>query len=157
MRTGLKHPEPALLVQIGSCWLQAYLAVRRVSDPDPCAGVRVAISEEILVVLRELDLCVPFRQVCALDVHGDVSVLFWISRPEQFPVWGRIHEQELAKEDPVRTLQQVVVKLSWIGQALNFLLLLEGFTRAKEVSDRCGYFGFFAVAYFLCRLHFYYF
>ena len=49
-----------------------------------------------------------FRQICRLDVHCNICIDFRVPRPEDFTIWGSVDEQELAAEDTISTLQQVV-------------------------------------------------
>ena len=49
-----------------------------------------------------------FRQICRLDVHRNIRIDFRVPGPEDFTIWGRVDEQELATEDTISALQQVV-------------------------------------------------
>ena len=58
----------------------------------------------------------PFGQVSRLNVHGDVRVLLGVSRPENFAIWSRVYEEELAAENAVSALEQVVRGFRALGQ-----------------------------------------
>ena len=58
----------------------------------------------------------PFGQVSRLNVHGDVRVLLGVPRPENFAIWSRVYEEELAAENAVSALEQVVRGFWALGQ-----------------------------------------